>query len=146
MIWYFTKQYWIDELWDKFDKEQNIYKNYQKNVIINTKYWNDLELLLIQYHLSTKKDIMPFEYALKEKTVSNYSSKEKSISVIIPVVLKDFYKLSEYERMEKFADDTIYAVNQIRDRLKKKKLDFNDELLLLDLKKCKEDFLKTYKK
>jgi len=146
MIWYFLKYYWPDELWEKFSGENNNFDYFQEKKIFNTKYWKDLELLLIQYHLSAEKNIMPFEYALKEKTVSNYSSKEKSISVIIPVVLKDFYKLSEYERMEKFADDTIYAVNMIKDRLKKKKLDFNDELLLQDLKKCKEDFLKTYKK
>lgn len=146
MIWYFSKLYWLDELWQKFRDEKNKFDYFQEKMIINTKYWKDLVLLLIQYHLSAEKNIMPFEFALKEKTVSNYSSKEKSISVIIPVVLKDFFKMSEYDRMKKFAEDTIYSVNMIKEKFKKKKLDTNIELLLSDLEKCKEDFLKTYKK
>lgn len=141
MIGYFIQQYWPDERADFFNNENNFYKNFQKQKIIHSNYWIDLDLLLIQYHLSTKNDIMPFTYPFEAKTVWNYSTKDKSISVIIPVVLKDFFELSEFERKKKFTDDSIYAVNLVREKLEKKKLDINFDKLLVDLQKCNEEFL-----
>lgn len=76
------------------------------------------------------------------KKLWNYSPKGKSISVIIPVVLEDFLKLSPQERRKKFAYDAIYAVSLVRERLKKKKLDINFEKLISDLEKCNEEYLK----
>ncbi|MDD2516358.1 MAG: hypothetical protein PHF46_04450 [Candidatus Gracilibacteria bacterium] len=84
---------------------------------------------------------MPFDYALKAKPITNYSSKDKSISVIIPIVLKDFFNLPEYDRMQKFCNDSIYAVNLVGEKMKKKKLDIDFDKLLLDLEKCNNDFL-----
>jgi hypothetical protein len=95
--------------------------------------------------LSAEKNIMPFDYVKDLKKVSNYSSKDKSISVIIPVVLKEYFKMDEYNRMKKICDDTIYAVKMIEERVKKKKLDVKIEKLLKDLKEANDNFLENYK-
>lgn len=145
MIWYFWQLYWPDNKATLFNKESNFYHFFQSEKIVEWVYWKDLELLLIEYHLSADKNIMPFKYALERKIVSSYSIKDKSISVLIPVILKDFFKLSEDDRMKKFCDDTIYAVNMIKERMNKKKLDVNITKLLEDLEKCNKEFLENYK-
>lgn len=112
-----------------------------KKKIIYPHYWLNLKLLLIQYHISTPNNIWNFEWLKNVKKLWNYSPKGKSISVIIPVVLEDFLKLSPQERRKKFADDSIYAVKLVRERLEKKKLDINFDKLFSDLEKCNEEYL-----
>lgn len=75
------------------------------------------------------------------KKLWNYSPKGKSISVIVPVILEEFLKLSPEERKQKFADDALYAIKLVKERLKKKKLDINFEKLISDLEKCNEEYL-----
>ena len=103
----------------------------------------DLKLLLIQYHLSTSNNVSNFDEAMRiRKKISNYSSKEKAISVIIPVILEDFLKLSPQERKKKFSDDALYAVKLVRDRLEKKKLDIHFDKLIRDVERCNEEYLR----
>ena len=78
---------------------------------------------------------------MNSKPLGNYSPKEKAISVIIPVVFEEFLKLSPQERKQKFADDAIYAVKLVRERLEKKKLDIDFDKLILDLEKCNKEYL-----
>lgn len=142
MIRYFLKQYGPDKDGDIFNKDNNHYDHFQRKEIGYPAYWNDLKLLLIQYHMSTRNDVVDFNDATKfRKELSNYSSKEKDISVIIPVILEEFLKLSPQERKKKFADDAMYAVKLVRERLEKKKLDIDFDRLISDLEKCNAAYL-----
>lgn len=142
MIGYYLQCYGPDEDWEIFNQNNNHYNTFQKEKIARSLYWEDILLLLIQYHLSTKNNVVDFDGAMKiRKKISNYSSKEKSISVIFPVILEDFLKLSLQEKKQKFADDAVYAVKLVQERLEKKKLDIDFNKLILDLEKCNKEYL-----
>lgn len=142
MIGYFLQRYGPGKNGDIFNQDNNHYDFFQEKKLVYPNYWTDLQLLLIQYHLSTSNNIWNFEWLKDVKKLWNYSPKGKSISVIIPVVLEDFLKLSPRERKEKFAKDAIYAVTLVRERLEKKKLDINFTRLISDLEECNEEYLK----
>lgn len=144
LIWYFNKWYgnaYIIKNSIQFNHFSNDYDFFQKERILSFVYWNDLNLILIQYHISTPNNLWDFDYALNAKPLGRYSSKEKAISVIIPVILEEYLKLSPQERKQKFADDAIYAVRLVQERLEKKKLDIDFDKLLLDLEKCNKEYL-----
>jgi hypothetical protein len=101
LIWYFEKHYWQDNESATFTQENNNYSTFLKRKIKNSIYGTSLELLLIEYHVSTRKNFIDFDQAMRiRKKISNYSSKEKAISVRIPIILNDYIKLSETERKQ----------------------------------------------
>lgn len=142
MIGYFLQRYGPGKDWDIFNQDNNHYDYFQEKKIIYPNYWIDLKLVLIQYHLSVPNNIWDFEGLKNVKKLWNYSPKGKSISVIIPVILEDFLKLSAQQRKQKFADDALYAIKLVQERLEKKMLDINFDKLILDLEKCNEEYLK----
>lgn len=142
IIGHFNKYYWNYPSEEIRLGSVNYEEFMEGKWLISSHYWKDLELLLIQYHISTPNNLWDFNYALELKTLGNYSSKEKAISVIIPVILEEFLNLSPYERKKKFADDALYAVKLVRDRLEKKKLDIDFDKLISDVEKCNEEYLR----
>ena len=100
-----------------------------------------MNLILREYHISTPNNLWNFDYALQLPPLGRYSSKEKAISVIIPVVLEDFLKLSTDERKKKFATDATNAVKLVRARLEKKKLDIDFDAMERDLEICNREYL-----
>lgn len=141
MIAHHRHAYWNDkERVGIFDMEARKYELFVLENMKEGQYWSNLRFILIQYHISTPKNLWDFGYVLKSPPLKNYSSKEKAISVIIPVILEEYLKLSPQERKQKFADDAIYAVKLVQERLEKKKLDINFNQLLIDLEKCNKEY------
>lgn len=109
-----------------------------KRKIRNKDYGDALDLLLIKYYVEGKFS----RYLPHEPKVNNYMSKSKDISVDIVVTKELFHDCNEFERREFIVDSTLNAVKLVRDKLKKKKLDIDFEVLINDLKEVSEEYLK----
>jgi len=102
---------------------------YVKKYIKPNVYSKHLDLLLIMFYVEGKY----FDQPIENGKVSNYNSKEKSISVAIDVSKEKFHKRNEEERKKYIVESIILAVNLVADKMKKKKMEFNKEQLLKDL-------------
>ncbi len=109
-----------------------------KKSIRYKKYGEGLELLLIKYYVHGKFS----SYLPLEPKVGNYSKANKDISVDIGVPSYLFHEKNEFERREFIVDSTIHAVELVKNRLLKKKLDVDFDSLLYDLKALSKDYLK----
>ena len=120
-------------VWDKHGldtllKKKNAGKNYGK----------DLDLLLIQYYVEGKFS----SYIPVEPKPGNYKAKSKDIAVAVGVTREAFHNCNEFERREFIVDSTINAINIVKKRLTKKKLDIDFDKLVRDVKGIAEDYLK----
>lgn len=136
--------YFIDsgdqEIGDLFVRCHNKYDYYFLEPFFrDKKYGNDLDLILIQYHLSGKFR----DWDQIHPRVLNYSSKEKAIGVIVGVRKEDFLALSHQQKKQFFVDTTRQAVLDVRERLEKKKLDVDFDSLLKDLGEVNEKYLNS---
>jgi len=110
-----------------------------KEHISNKDYGDDLKLLLIQYYVEGKFS----RYLPEEPKLGNYKKKDRNIAIAIGVPCRLFHSRNEFERREFVVDSTLNAVNVVREKLEKKKLDINFDSLLSDLKEISKKFLET---
>lgn len=125
---------------NKFVDYNNVYDySFLDPFFKNKKYGNDLDLILIQYHISGKfRDWMQIR-----PRALNYSNKEKAISVIVGVKKEDFLALSHQQKKQFLVDTTRQAVLDVRARLEKKKLDVDFDSLVKDLDEVNKKYLSS---
>ena len=80
-------------------------------------------MLLIQFYVAGRFDI----FAPDSPKLANYSNKNKDIAVKIPVRHHEFHYVSDSERRKFVANSILNAIELVRSRLEKRKLniDFN---------------------
>lgn len=111
------------------------------NKFSNKSYGSDLNLILIKYYVEGK-----FEVNGPEKpTVSNYSKKNKDISVAYTVHTNDFHLRDDFERKEFIVESTLNAIILVQEKLFKQRLDIDFEGLLADIKLIASGFLDSTK-
>lgn len=120
---YVWKEYGLDTVLEKCIQSQ--------------KFDSDLYLLLVEYYVEGKFDVNGPEYP----KVSNYSKKNKSVSVAFTVRKKMFHDRNEFERREFIVDSTIQAIRLVKEKLSKKKLNIDFDQLLLEIKPAIEKYL-----
>ncbi|WP_109672055.1 hypothetical protein [Dyadobacter jejuensis] len=101
-------------------------------------YGDDLDLLLIQYYVEGKFS----SYLPEEPKVGNYLKKNKDIAVAIAVTRDVFHDRNEFERREFIVNSTLNAIELVRKRLIKKKLDIDFDSLIRDVKELAYIYLK----
>lgn len=130
-----------DEVCDMFNPyiwEEHGLGTLLKRKVRNTDYGGDLNLLLIQYYVEGKFS----SYIPAEPKPGNYMKKNKDISVAIGVTPDVFHNRNEFERREFVVDSTINAINIVKNRLTKKKLDIDFDKLLVDVQAVAQEYLK----
>jgi hypothetical protein len=111
------------------------------NKFSNKSYGSDLKLILIKYYVEGK-----FEVNGPEKPkVSNYSKKNKDISVAYTVHTNDFHLRDDIERKEFIVESTLNAIILVQEKLFKQRLDIDFEGLLTDIKLIAIGFLDSTK-
>jgi len=105
---------------------------------LNKSYGENLRLLLIMYYVEGKFNINGPE----QPKVSNYSNKNKDISVAITVRPEMFHNRNEFERREFIVDSTINAIKLVQSKLSKKKLEIKFDELLSDVIEVGNKYLK----
>lgn len=93
------------------------------------RYGKDLKLILIQYYVEGTYPVNGPD----QPTVSRYSTKDKSISVSIPVRKEDFHNVDSAGRKRFIVDSIRTALSLVEERSRKKKLDLRYEELRRDL-------------
>jgi hypothetical protein len=102
----------------------------------------DLDLILIKYYLEGKFS----SYLPIEPNLGNYLKKNKDIGLDIGVTKEAFHLREEFERREFIVDSTMKAVSLVHNRLSKKKLDINFNLLMEQLNIITHEYLGTHGK
>lgn len=104
-----------------------------KNKLAHLKWKNygqGLHIILFQVY------VQPIPYLRKNlREIENYRPKEKSIG--IPVILdnENFFKLSESDRQQFFAETIVDKLGLVELKVKRNKLDFDISQLIADVKK-----------
>jgi len=104
-------------------------------------YGEGLSLLLIQYYVEGKFPI----FGPHQLKVRNYSTKNKAISVAIPVKHSDFHDVRELQRRQFILSSTIAAIDAVEARLKKRKLNVDFASLRDDVKRIGRAFVEDSK-
>jgi hypothetical protein len=120
-------------IWDKHGLSTMI-----KSTLSKTGYGTDMDLLLIQYYVEGKFS----SYIPEKPKVGNYLKKNKDISVAIGVTRDVFHDRNEFERREFIVDSTLNAIELVKVRLTKKKLDIDFDSLIKDVKELADTYLK----
>ena len=96
MIGYFAKFGGKDasQLFSEYLNGENGFNTVLKSVVDNKDYSSDLKLLLIKYYV----DGEVMQFAPTKRLVSNYSAKNKDISVDVFVRSSDFHDVAELDR------------------------------------------------
>ncbi|HPA62822.1 MAG TPA: hypothetical protein PLM72_10185 [Spirochaetota bacterium] len=102
---------------------------YIKKYINQSNYSKDLDFLLIMFYVEGKF----FDQPVENGKVSNYSSKDKSISVAIDVSKDKFHNKNDDERKKYIIESIILSVNIVAGKLQMKKMEFDKNKLLKDL-------------
>lgn len=105
---------------------------------LKQEYGHDLKLLLIQYYVEGKFAVNGPD----KPKVNNYSTKNKDISVAIPVSPELFHLRNDFERREFIIDSTLTAIRLVEERLAKRKLQVDFEALLNDFQTQAQEYLK----
>jgi|GEM_PF-1410944 len=108
-----------------------------KSGLEEKKYGVDLNLLLIQYYVAGEFS----RYLPEEPKVSNYSTKNKDISVAIGVPSTLFHDRNEFERRVFVIDTTLNAIKLVKVKLEKKKLDIDFSKLIQDITHLGDQYL-----
>jgi hypothetical protein len=101
-------------------------------------YGSALRLLLIQYYVEGQYLSSSEVPAVK---VMNYSSKNKDISVRVPVNRIDFHNTDEFCRRRFLLQTTLEAIELVAIRLERKKLDVDMRRLKRDVESIGEQFM-----
>nr|MBN2278565.1 hypothetical protein [candidate division Zixibacteria bacterium] len=129
----------IKELFPPYVWGKDSFGYYTEPILSQTSYGNDLRLLLIKYFVVgvfTPNDLP------SRPILSNYSNKNKDITVDFAVTREKFHNVGERERREFIVNTTLQAIDMVEGRLGKRKLDIDFENLRRDVKKAAEDYLK----
>ena len=119
-----------------FQPYRSSFRNIVQRHIAPNNYGDDLQLILIDYHLEGK--FLPFPK--QEYRVHSYRRNERSIIVIVGV-RRDFGGMSSTENKKFIVDSTFRAVELARDKMRKlsySKVDF--VRLLSDLHVCAQEY------
>lgn len=111
------------------------------NKFSNKSYGSDLKLILIKYYVEGKFEVNGPE----NPTVSNYSKKNKDISVAYTVHANDFHLRDDFKRKEFIVESTLNAIILVQKKLFKQRLDIDFEGLLADTKLIASGFLEATK-
>lgn len=103
-------------------------------------YGNGLQIILFQVYVKP----IPYERE-KLKEIENYRPKEKSIGIPIILDNENFFKLSENDRQQFFAESIVKKLGLVELQVKRNKLDFNISQLISDVKESL-NYQKTEKK
>src|SRR5690606_26755774 len=108
-----------------------VWKEHGLDTLIEVKlakenYGTDLDLLLIQYYVEGKFS----SYLPEQPKVGNYLKKNKDIAVAIAVTRDIFHDQNEFERREFIVDSTLNAIELVKAKLIKKKLDIDFDRLI----------------
>jgi hypothetical protein len=105
---------------------------------LRQEYGSDLKLLLIMYYIEGKFAVNGPEQA----KVNSYSNKNKDISVAISVTSKLFHLRNEFERREFIVDSSLFAIQMVEEKLKKRKLQIDFYMLSQDFRIVAQEYLK----
>ena len=106
-------------------------------------YGPALKLLLIEYYV--EGGFSSF-FNVTEIKVRNYSSKNKDISVKIPVMRIDFHDRDDLSRRRFLLQTTLEAIELVRSRMERRKLVVDFELLRHDVETIGRRFLQSTSK
>jgi hypothetical protein len=101
-------------------------------------YGPALKLLLIEYYV---EGTYSSAFNIMEVKVSNYSSKNKDISVKVPVKQIDFHGNDDLQRRKFLLQTTLKAIELVRIRLERKKLAVDMQLLKHDVEVLGKKFI-----
>lgn len=131
------------------ETDQELIKSYLwndnglKNKLAHLKWKNygqDLQIILFQVY------VKPIAYLRKNlRKIENYRPKEKSIGISVILDHKNFFKLSESDRQQFFAETIVEKLGLVELKVKRNKLDFDISQLIADVKKSL-DYKKIEKK
>jgi len=131
------------------ETDQELIKNYLwsenglKNKFVHLKWKNygqGLQIILFQIY------VKPIPYLRKNlREIENYSPKEKSIGIPIILDNENFFKLSEADRQQFFAESIVEKLGLVKLKVKRNKLEFDISQLIADVKKSM-NYEKTEKK
>jgi hypothetical protein len=144
IIKYFTKSgdEKVSEMFTPYVWQEHGFNTVLNEYLLNHDFGTDLKLLLVEYYVEGKFDVNGPVYP----KVSNYSKKDKSISVAFTVSKIVFHDRNEFERREFIIDSTKKAVELVRDKLLKKRLNIDFEKLLNEIKPVINKYLIAEKK
>jgi cellulose biosynthesis protein BcsQ len=139
MIGYFIKSgdENVSEIFTPYVWKENGFENIFKTIIGEKDYGKDLKLLLIKYYVIGKFEIN----APEQPKASNYSTNNKDIAVDVTVMPKDFHDRNDKERRTFIVNSTLSAIDLVRARLSKKKLDIDFDQLISDVEKAGKSFI-----
>lgn len=107
----------------------------------NNAYGLPLELILFEFFIEGSIPVfMP-----ESLSVRRYSTKEKAISVYVPIWQKDFEGLTSEQRRKLITDKTLEGLGKVRQRLEKKFKDMDFEKLENDYKMVVQNYLDLHK-
>ena len=131
------------------ETDQELVKDYLwsdsglKNKLAHLKWKNygqGLQIILFQVY------VKPIPYLRKNlREIENYRPKEKSIGIPIILDNENFFKLSETDRQQFFAESIVEKLGLVELKVKRNKLDFDISQLITDVKKAL-NYKKTEKK
>ena len=94
-------------------------------------YGNDIKLILIEFYV--KPTLIELKYLKNE--IGNYRKNEKSIGVPIIINDENFFVKSEEDRLIFLKESTFQKLNLLKEVIKRRKLDTNIDLLIMDIEK-----------
>ncbi|MGG5487116.1 hypothetical protein [Gaetbulibacter sp. PBL-D1] len=122
------------------ETDQKIVKDYLwsdsglKNKLAHLKWKNygqGLQIILFQVY------VKPIPYERRNlREIENYRPKEKSIGIPIILDNENFFKLSETDRQQFFAESIVKKLGLVELKVKRNKLDFDILRLITDVKKA----------
>lgn len=139
MIGYFIKSgdESVSDIFTPYVWRERGFETLFKNTIGKKDYGSDLKLLLIKFYVEGKFEISGPE----QPKLSNYSTKNKDIAVDIAVTPKDFHNKNDKERRSFVVNSTLNAIDLVREKLSKKKLDIDFDQLLNDVRIAGKKYL-----
>ncbi|MCB0373400.1 MAG: hypothetical protein KDD31_10350 [Muricauda sp.] len=121
------------------ETDQDLVKDYLwsdsglKNKLAHLKWKNygqGLQIILFQVY------VKPISYLRRNlREIENYRPKEKSIGIPIILDNENFFKLTETERQQFFAESIVEKLGLVELKVKRNKLDFDITQLIADVKK-----------
>ena len=102
-------------IWDDFGFATLFEKKF-----LNKGYGKDLKQLLIMYYVEGKFDV----HGPEAPKISNYSNKNRDISVAITVRADQFHDRSEFDKKEFIIISTLNALKMVKRKVREKKIGY----------------------
>lgn len=139
MIRYFIKAGGrdADTMFSKYLYANNGFDTIFKDITKRRDYGDGLKLLLIKYYVDGEVS----KYQSTGKRISNYSNKNKDISVDVYVNEEIFHSKDENDRKKFIIDSTLSSVKKVKEKLNKKRLQIDFNLLIDDIERAQDLYL-----